>query len=416
MIFWWQRGRLSWRHDVLPLVPFFVIGAACGILTAWVERKLIGAEGAPFDLTLIERCLIAGRAIWFYLGKLFWPTRLDFIYPRWHVSQAVWWQYLFPAVALLLLAVLWELRRRWRGPLAALLFFAGTLFPVLGFFNVYLFVYTLVADHFQYLASLGLITLASAGAALLLERWGLWRRPGGYVLCLGLLAILAGLTFRQSRMYANIETLYRTTIDGNPDCWLAHNNLGLLLATSERGDEAIVEYRKALEIKPDSRVGPQQSWRRLVRPRTARRGHGRVSEGAEIKPDFAEAHNNLGNALEGGDRLMRPWHSIGRLWESKPDLAEAHYSLAEVLAARGATDEAILQYQQGLEIKPDDASAHYNLGLIFAGSGRLDEAIVEYQKALEIDPRLRRGPLQPWQRLEERRPDRARPSPIIGRR
>ena len=52
---------------------------------------------------------------------------------------------------------------------------------------------------------------------MLLQRLGLWRRPGGYVLCLGLLAILAGLTFRQSRMYANGETLYRATIDRDPD-------------------------------------------------------------------------------------------------------------------------------------------------------------------------------------------------------
>ena len=180
VIFWWRQGRLSWRRDVVPLLPFFGLGAAAGVLTAWVERKLIGAEGAAFELTIIERCLIAGRAIWFYLGKLVWPAELIFIYPRWHVSQAIWWQYLFPAAALLLLAVLWGLRRRWRGPLAGLLFFVGTLLPVLGFCNVYPFIYSFVADHFQYLASLGMITLASAGVALLLERWRLWGRPAAY--------------------------------------------------------------------------------------------------------------------------------------------------------------------------------------------------------------------------------------------
>ena len=171
VIFWWQRGRLSWQRDVRPLAPFFVLGLLAGLLTAWVERKLIGAEGAAFDLTIVERCLLAGRAIWFYLGKLFWPTELIFIYPRWQVSQAVWWQYLFPAAALLLLAGLWALRRRCRGPLAGLLFFVGTLLPALGFCNVYPFLYSFVADHFQYLASLGPITLAAAGVALLFARW-----------------------------------------------------------------------------------------------------------------------------------------------------------------------------------------------------------------------------------------------------
>ena len=181
VIFWWKRGKLSWRRDVLPLVPFFVLGAAAGLFTAWVERKLIGAEGAAFDLTFIDRFLIAGRVIWFYLGKLFWPANLIFIYPRWNIDQAVWWQYLFPAAALLLAAALWVLRRRWRGPLAGLLFFVGTLFPVLGFFNVFPFIYSFVADHFQYLASLGVIALVSAGIALLLKRCAFWPRIGGYV-------------------------------------------------------------------------------------------------------------------------------------------------------------------------------------------------------------------------------------------
>ena len=163
LIFWWKRGRLSWRQDVRPLIPFFLAGIAAGLFTAWMERKSIGAQGSEFDFTFIERFLIAGRAIWFYLGKLFWPAELIFIYPRWNVSQAVWWQYLFPAAGLLLLTVLWKLRQRCRGSLLALLYFAGTLFPALGFFNVFPFRYSFVADHFQYLAGIGPITLVSAG-------------------------------------------------------------------------------------------------------------------------------------------------------------------------------------------------------------------------------------------------------------
>src|SRR5208337_3446809 len=100
------------------------------------------------------------------------PTQLLFVYPRWQISAAVWWQYLFPASALLLVAGLWRLRRRWRGPLSGLLFFVGTLFPVLGFCNVFPFLFSYVADHFQYLAGLGIITPAAAGLALLLARWG----------------------------------------------------------------------------------------------------------------------------------------------------------------------------------------------------------------------------------------------------
>jgi len=96
VVFWWQRGRLGWRRDFLPLLPFFLLGAAAGVSTAWVEQEFVGAEGAGFELSIIQRGLIAGRAIWFYLGKLFWPANLTFIYPRWQISEAAWWQYLFP--------------------------------------------------------------------------------------------------------------------------------------------------------------------------------------------------------------------------------------------------------------------------------------------------------------------------------
>ena len=187
VIAWWQRGRLSWRRDVLPLVPFFVLGIAAGLSTVWVERSLVGAEGAAFDLTLIERGLIAGRAFWFYAGKLLWPVNLVFIYPRWNVSQTHGGSTSIPLP-------------RWpsspsRGPSAgagagrwrACCIFAGTLFPALGFFNVYPFLFSFVADHFQYLASLGLITLAAAGSARLLERRRLWGRAAGNVICLAVL-------------------------------------------------------------------------------------------------------------------------------------------------------------------------------------------------------------------------------------
>jgi hypothetical protein len=180
IIFWWKRGKLSWKRDVWPLIPFFLLGTAAGMFTAWVERSLIGAQGVDFKYSVTERFLIAGRVIWFYLGKLIWPLDLIFVYPRWRVSQTLWWQYLYPAGSLLLLVVLIRLSRRWRAPMAGVLFFIFTLFPVLGFFNVYPFRYSLVADHFQYLASLGIITLVAAGVALLLELGRHWGQPIGY--------------------------------------------------------------------------------------------------------------------------------------------------------------------------------------------------------------------------------------------
>lgn len=352
IIFWWKRGKLSWRRDLLPLIPFFLLGTAAGLFTAWVERSLIGAEGSDFNYSITERVLIAGRVFWFYLGKLIWPFELIFVYPRWEVSAVVWWQYLYPAAALLLLAVLAWLSRRWRAPLAALLFYILTLFPVLGFLNVYTFRYSLVADHFQYLANLGIIVPVAAGISLLLQRTQHWRRPIGYTVCLVFLALLSVLTWSQSAMYRDIETLWRTTIERNPKAWMAHNNLGSALLQKGQVDDAIVHFRKSVEIKAD----------------------------------HADAQANLASALLQKGELDEAVAQYYKALDIKPDNALVHYDLANALILKGQVDQAIAHYEKALEIKPDYAEVCNNLGIVLFQKGEVDQAITYYQKALEINP------------------------------
>ena len=352
VILWWKRGRLSWKSDALPLVPFLVVGLSAGLFTAWVDRRLFGAEGDVFDFSLIERFLIAGRSIWFHLGKLFWPAELMFMYPRWQISQTVWWQYLYPAVVALLLTVLWAMRRWVRGPLAGFLFFAGTLFPALGFFNAYSFRYSFVNDHHQYLASLGIITVASAGAALILRRGRLWQRIIGRGLGLALLVTLACLTWGQSGMYADIETLWRATIAKNPECFMAHNNLGAFLLQRGRTDEAIAHFQKVLEIQPEN----------------------------------PNVHNNLGFALLQKGRLEEAIAHCQKAVAIEPDNPDAHLTLGGALLQRGRADEAMAHYQEGLRIRPDNVDGHNILGGLLLQKGRVREAITHFQRALELRP------------------------------
>jgi Flp pilus assembly protein TadD len=386
VIEWWQRGRLSWRRDVLPLVPFFILGVAAGLSTVWVERSLVGAEGGAFDFTPIERALIAGRALWFYAGKLLLPVNLVFSYPRWSVNQGAWWQYAYPAAAITVLAVAWSLRRRWRGPLAGMLYFACTLFPALGFFNVYPFLFSFVADHFQYLASLGLITLAAAGLARLLERRRLWGRPAANAICLAVLSTLAVLTWRQSHVYANVESLYRATIEGNPESWMAHNNLAGALIARGAVDEAVGHIEKALALKPDYAEARSNLGLALA-------SRGRIDEAAaqyrkalELQPAYAEAHNNLGFLLARRGQVDEAIAHFRRALEIDPGLAKAHYNLAEILTARGQTDEAAAHLRMTLALRPEYAEAHNSLGVILAESGKVDEARDQFLSAVDLNP------------------------------
>jgi len=397
VVFWWQRGKLTWRRDVAPLVPFFVAGVVAGMLTAWVERKFAGAQGSEYDFSIVERILIAGRAIWFYLGKLFWPANLVFIYPRWHISGAVWWQFLFPAAAMLLLGALVWLQRQSRAPLAALLFFVITLFPALGFFNVYPFRFSFVADHFQYLASIGPIVLVAAGITMGFNWLGNQRAFSAPVLGGITLAVLSVLTWRQCGMYTDPETLWRTTLARNPNCWMAHNNLGLTLAGQGRLVEAIQHYQQALQLKPDYTDALNNLGVSLVIQGNLDGARACFQRAVQSHPDDPEIRNYLGLALtkayhDYAISLARMGQSdeaivqFGKVLEIRPDFADARHDLAVILLQKGRVDEAIAQFQKIQEQYPDNASAYFDLGNAYLQKGEMDEAVTNYQKALKIRP------------------------------
>ena len=375
VVFWWKRGRLDLRRDVCPLLPWFAMGAVAGLFTAWVERTSIGAQGADFAIAPLQRLLIAGRVPWFYAAKLFWPVNLMFTYPRWNIDPAAWWQWLFP-IGLLAAFILAAKRR---AALAALLFFVGTLFPVLGFLNVYPFRFSWVADHFQYLACLGIIVP-------LVGQAGSLRRAGSPLLLL----TLAILTFRQAAMYADAETLYRTTLARNPASWMAHNNLGVALAKDGRTPEAIDEYQAALRIKPDY-AEPHNNLATILSRQPGRMPEAiaEAREALRLKPDYPEALVNLGSILAPmPGRLPDAIAAYQAALRIKPDHAEAHNDLGlALLEMPGRLPGAITELEAAVQLEPDNPQMHDNLaGALARVPGRLPDAIAEVQAALEIAP------------------------------
>jgi tetratricopeptide (TPR) repeat protein len=356
IILWWRRGtaaRFMWKKDLLPLLPFFLAGVSFGLFTTWVERRFIIAdENINFHYSFIERCVIAGRAFWFYLDKLIDPSNLTFFYRRWEVSQSVGRHYLFPTGVVLLTVILWFFRRCSKAPFAALLYFVAMLFPALGFFNVYPFRYSFVADHFQYLAGIGPLALASAGLSSAQSRMGRRFALATRLLPVMLIAVLATLTWKQCGMYADKEILYRTTIKKNPECWLACNNLGLEYQHAERFDEAIACYRKAIEINPTS-------W---------------------------GSYFNLGDVLMQTGRISEAITQFQKALDEKPDYAEAQVSLGIALARTGKVTEAIAHYRKALDLNPRFIPAFLNLGMIALKSGQASDAAVYFRKALELKP------------------------------
>jgi tetratricopeptide (TPR) repeat protein len=391
LIAWLQRGTLRWREDVLPVLPFVGVALAGGAATVWVEHTIIGAAGEEFGLTAGERVLVAGRAVWFYLGTLLWPANLTFIYPRWTISTAAWWQHLYPAATLAVLAILWRVRARTRAPLAVALFFIGTLFPALGFIDVYPFRFSFVADHFQYLASLGPLAALAAGLAILAGRGRRGLPQGALTVLVGL--PLAILTWTQSGQYVDAETLYRRTLERNPACWLAHLNLGEIKLHGSPAElqEAVSHLQRTLELNPGSAEAHNNlglAWQRLDRLDDAVREH---REAIRLMPGLAEAHYNLGIAL---GRLGRSDEAVAAYQASlriDPAQPAALHNLANVLVQVRRFDEAVARLREAAALDPESAAIHQGLGDALLRAGRIDDAIAVYREALGRHPKEEAG-------------------------
>jgi tetratricopeptide (TPR) repeat protein len=411
VVIWWRRGRIDPRRDGLPLLPWLALGAGAGAFTAWMERAYIGAQGADFALSPAQRVLIAGRALWFYGGKLIWPSNLIFIYPRWHVDPAAVGPWLCPLGAIAVCAALAWLARRTRGPLAGGLYFAGTLFPALGFLNVYPFLFSFVADHFQYLARIGVLVPGAVGLTRLVEVYGSrcmthrghpddprrivpdrpvarWLKP-----CLGALLLLplGVLTWRTAHNYRDADTLNRSVLARNPDCWLAHYNLGTSLEARPGGlPVALAEYRETVRLEPGFADGHNNLAGALFRVNGDWAGaFAEYREALRLRPADAEAHSNLGNLLalvpERRAEAIAEYREALRL---DPELAQAHFNLGNALAASPATrSEAIAEYRAALRIRPDYFSAAYNLGVALTNlPERIQEAVDAFRRAVRIEP------------------------------
>lgn len=350
----WKRGKPPGRTETLALAAAAAAGAALGLLTVHLEQSQIGAVGAEWSLGLLDRVALAGRVLWFYLGKLAWPAGLCFVYPRWNVDAGRPSDWIAPALVVAAIAVLLAFRRKTgNGPLVAAAAYGILLFPALGFFNVYPMRYSWVADHFQYHASLPALALACAACAAGAARLrGTAARRGLTAAAVAVVAALAAATWSRSHAFADLETLWRDTLARNPSAWMAHNNLGGLLAMSGREEEAIPHVREAIRLKPD----------------------------------HAGAHDNLGRLLARSGQLEEAIAHLREAVRLDPGAAGPRFALARALEREGRSEEAIACYLEGLSLSPRDADAQYDLGTLLARSGRLEEALPHLEAALRMRP------------------------------
>ena len=380
----WRRGLDIRRRDVQYLLPFFLLALGMGLFTLWVEAP----QGSGIHLSTAQRILLACRTVWFYPMKLAWPANLTFSYERWTIDTHAAIQWLWAAAVLGAGALMWKGRHLLgRGFLAGTAFYVLTLSPVLGLIDVYTFRYSFVADHYQYLASLGLIAMFVGGLTKLLGRGASFpRSKPGILASAVLLSLLVMATRRQARVYKDSETVWRDVLEKNPASVIARNNLGGIFLAQRKNQDAIGQYDSALQADPRAAMIHYNLGLALA-------GQGKLDEAIrhysialQAQPDFPAGHDSLGLALAGQGKLDEAIRHYSRALQAQPDFASAHLNMGVALAMQGKPDAAARQYSLALSARPNWAAARVDMGLTLVDQGKIDEAIRQYRLALEAQP------------------------------
>ena len=412
LMLWWRRRPLS-PSRILTLLVMVGLGFALGMLTRQHEyhHMLTGGSGSTFlQLTFLDRILIAGRAFWFYVGKLLWPADLAFFYSRWPVATGDFLQWLYPLGGVLAAVVLLLLLGRGkigRGPIAAALFYAVAIFPALGFVNIAFTRYSYVADHFQYIASLGVLLLvagvwsALAGTA----RHG-WFRSPRYLTMLGVAVVLLGtlscVSYRRVGVFHDLGTLWADTAKQTPDSWIVQVNYGAWLGQQGRQAEAAACYERAIAISPPPSEAAILGYTNLA---AIRFRQGAFEESKQmalncltIKHDHAPGLFALGRAawrlgqLEEAEDVLETLLGLeydpekGRAsWDIRRRLDDAvvWFILAEAQAGQEKTDEALESYRRACELKPTEPTFHNARLKALYRWDRISEAIAALRLAGE---------------------------------
>lgn len=379
-------GVIAWhrpvsRSDLLRLGPFFLVAVVFVSIDIWFQRH--GSVDVIRNADLLDRTLGAGACIGFYICKILLPINLSFIYPLWDIrpESPLWW---IPALGAV--GVTWWLVRggRSRPALFAWGYFCVMLLPVMGFADVYYMRYSLVANHYAYVAIPGVLAFAAF-------RWTLWnQQPSRWPVAVAaaVLVLLTALTWCQVLTYRNARTLFAATLKQNPGCWMAHNYIGAELFPAGQRSEAINHFEEAVRLKPDYAEGHFNLGNALS---LTDRSLGAIAEyelALRYKHNYPEARYYLANELTQSGQLPEAIAQYERLERETGMTFGVENNLGNALAKVGKPQDAIAHYKQALSLEPRSAPTHANLGNALAAAGHVPEAAAEYELALELDPKI----------------------------
>lgn len=446
----WKRGFIN-KRDVWLLVPWMILGFLAAWMTIHIEHGQAGAKGPGFHFSVTQHLIIAGKDLWFYPLKLFWPWPMMAVYPRWHISHLAAWEWIFPVTAFAIPLIMLAFSRKiGRGPFVAICVYGLLISPLLGFIAFYTEEYTFVADHYQYLACIGIIVLFTEAAARFFSRLKRPDKPsndlgvpaegqasaavrgdtGGLAGWLGVavsvlvLLVFGTMTWAQSEIYTPPLRVWTHNIKYSPDCWLAMEHVGVyeygkghvaaalvlfqranelshgenLIVNSNLGDvyrhlgqyaKAIPYYRRSLAVagrQPPIIADLVDCYEKIGNWRQA---YLDLLHGVKLLPRSADLQTKLGSMLARAGHAKRAIPHFRAAIKYEPRDTKALFGLASSLNAEGQWQEAIPYYRKALIASPDFGQGHFAYGMVLLQHGHAAAAAKEFQTVLVLGRQLR---------------------------
>jgi protein O-mannosyl-transferase len=376
--------RRSLSQLTIEKAPLLLLAALSSVITVRAQQTG-GAVGTTEVFPLSVRFENAVVSYADYLLDVIWPFRLAVFYPHPRAALPAWQVGLSVLVLLGITAIVVRRARRSRYLPLGWLWYLGTLIPVIGIVQVGL---QSQADRYAYVPLIGIFVVIT----FYVGEWAKGRatRENRFAIAAACILIALAIATRvQASYWRNSITLFQHAVEVTKDNYVAHNNLGELLAQQGNLDEAAAHFAAALEINPSFAHARHNMGMILVQRGKLDEAISEFSKAVEIEPAFTDAYNKLGAALASRGKLDEAIANFSKAIEINPAYASAHANLGSAYEQQGRTADAIAAYSRAVQFTADTtmaAQTHFKLGRLLAKTGKRKEAIQHYTEAVRLKP------------------------------
>ncbi len=381
---WYFQQDFSWiwlKRRIAPIAAVLAIFTLLALFYLDFQPldRILNSYAAR-DFTLVQRVLTEFRVVFFYMSLILLPhpsrLNLDHHFPVSHsLLDPVTTIFAIGFITGMVVLAFYTARRQ-RLISFCILWYLGNLViesSVIGL--------EIIFEHRNYLPSMFFILMI----VMLLSR--IHRPPWLKAGALATIVVVFGFwTFERNDVWRNSVSLWQDCAVKSPQKARPRNNLAVALVRRGNIDEAISNYRKALQIEPNY----AEAHFNLA---TALRRQGKFDDAVyhyremlRLNPDHRGTHNGLGAVLHEQGKIDQAVLHYAEALRLDPEYSKAHYNMGVALNIQGKTDRAVSHFKEALRLEPRHSGVHYQLATALNHAGKLQEAVSHFQAALDLKP------------------------------